>query len=225
MQPRSLTLLVWLSSALAAACGSDDGVGLKSDTSEATRTPIFTRLELTPDSSLLMPLDDQWLTIDAWDQFGARLTHAAGGSWTWDATYVSSDSSVAWVSGMNGVTGLAPGVARITASLTIGERTHTDSMIVKVGMPTASSAVMTLNQDGRRWSPYKVVLKAPATVTWVIPAGVQAGPIWLDVWTDNPKRMWFANGVETHTFSPGVYYFGTGLGLMWYEEGGVVAVF
>src|SRR5690349_25107459 len=37
MKKRSLTLLVWFCAALAAACNADNGVAVKSDTSEATR--------------------------------------------------------------------------------------------------------------------------------------------------------------------------------------------
>ena len=171
-----------------------------------------------------MPLDNQQLTINAWDQFGARLVHAPGGDWTYEATYVSSDSAVARVNSGGVLTGLARGVAMITASLTIANRALTDSMTVKVGMPTAGGAVLTMNQYGR-WSPVKVSLKAPATVTWVIPDGVQARTIWLNVWSDNAEKLEFVHGVATRTLRAGVYYYGTGGGLMWDEEGGVVVVF
>ena len=121
--------------------------------------------------------------------------------------------------------GLAPGVARITASLTIADSTLTDSMTVRVGMPIARGTVLKMDYYGR-WSPTKVSLKAPATVTWVMPDGVQARTIWLNVWSDKPEKLEFVHGVATRTFSaPGLYYYGTGGGLMWYEEGGVVRVF
>ena len=233
MTKRSLTLLVWLCAALAAACGGDNGIGdngvgdngvePKPAAPEAPEA-VLARLDLTPDSSLLMPGGDQPLTINAWDQFGARLLPGPGSDWAGEATYVSSDSAVARVHGGGVLTGFAPGVARVTASLTIAHRTLTDSMTVKVGMPTASSAVLTLYQDGRSWFPNEVALKAPATVTWVIPDGVQARTIWL--WSDNAEKLEFVHGVATRTLStPGWYYYGTGFGLMWYEEGGVVGVF
>lgn len=230
MTKRSLTLLAWLCAALAAACGGDsgvgdNGVGPKSAGPEPTPEAVLARLEVAPDSSLLMPGNEQQLTINAWDQFGARLLHGPGGDWAGEATYVTSDSAVARVAGGGVVTGLAPGVARITASLTIARRTLTDSMTVKVGTPTAGSVVLRMNQDGS-WAPYDVSLKAPATVTWVIPDGVEARTIWLNVWSENAEKLEFVHGVATRTLStPGYYYYGTGGGLMWWEEGGVVRVF
>jgi hypothetical protein len=223
MTKRSLTLLVWLCAALAAACGGDNAVALKSVAPEPPPGVVLARVEVTPDSSFLLPGDHQQLTIDAWDQLGARLLHSPGGDWASEATYVSSDSAVVRVVG-GLLTGLAPGVARITASLTIANRTLTDSMTVQVDTPTAIGTVLTMNQY-RNWSPYEVSLKAPATVTWVIPAGVQAPTIWLNVWSGNAEKLVFVHGRATRTFSKtGWYYYGTGGGLMWYEEGGVVRV-
>ena len=224
MTKRSLTLLVWLCAALGAACGGDSGVGPKSAATEAPREPVLARLEVAPDSSFLMPGNEQQLAINAWDQFGARLLPGPGGDWAGEATYVSSDSAVARVADDGRVTGLTPGLARITASLTIANRTVTGSMTVKVGLPAAGSTVMTMDQYGH-WSPYEVSLKAPATVTWVIPDGVPARTIWLNVWSADAEKLEFVHGVATRTFSKtGWYYYGTGGGLMWYEEGGVVRV-
>ena len=224
MTKRSLTLLAWLCAALAAACGGDSGVGPKSAAPEPAPEPVLARLEVTPDSSLLTLGEYQRLTINAWDQFGARLLPGPGDDWAPYATYVSSDSAVAQVYG-GVLNGLAPGVARITASLTIADSTLTDSLSVKVGMPTATSVVITLDQYGRA-SPTAVSLKAPATVTWVILDGVQARTIWLNVLSDNAEVLEFVHGVATRTFStPGSYYYGTGDGLTWNETGGVVRVF
>jgi len=230
MTKRSLTLRVWLCAALAAACGGENGVGDNTVGPKAAAAPdpppdtVLTRLEVTPDSSLLMPGNEEHLTINAWDQFGARLLHGTGGDWAGKATYVSSDSAVARVAG-GVVTGLAPGVARITASLTIARRTLTGSMTVKVGMPTPGTVVLRMNKNGS-WSPYDVSLKAPATVTWVIPDGVQARTIWLNILSDNAEKLEFVHGVATRTLStPGPYFYGTGGGFMWNEEGGVVRVF
>jgi len=223
MTKRSLTLLVWFCAALAAACGGDSEVGPKSAATEPLPKAVLTRLEVTPDSSFLMPGDTQPLTINAWDQSGAKLW-GPGGSWAGEATYVSGDSAVARVSG-GVVTGLAPGFATITASLTVADRTLTDSMTVNVDMPTAADTVLTMKQN-RSWSPYDVSLKAPATVTWVIPDGVEVPTIWLNVWSANPEKLEFVHRRATRTFSkPGLYSYGTGGGLMWYEEGGVVRVF
>jgi hypothetical protein len=216
---------VWLCAALAAACGGDNAVALKSVAPEPPPEVVLARVEVTPDSSFLLPGDHQQLTIDAWDQLGARLLHSPGGDWASEATYVSSDSAIARVAGGGMVTGFAPGVATITASLTLADRTVTDSMTVRVGMPIARGTVLKMDYYGR-WSPTKVSLKAPATVTWVMPDGVQARTIWLNVWSDKPEKLEFVHGVATRTFStPGSYYYGTGDGLTWNETGGVVRVF
>ena len=222
MTQRSLSLLVWLCAALAAACGGDSGVGPTSAAPEPAPEPVLARLEVTPDSSLLTLGEDQRLTITAWDQFGARLF--GRDDWAYDATYVISDSAVVRVyDGM--LTGLASGVARITASLTINDRTLTDSMTVQVVMPTATSAVITLDQYGHG-SPWAVSLKAPATVTWVVPDSVQAPAIWLNGLSGNLEKLAFVNGVATRTLStPGYYSYATAEGFEWHDIGGVVRVF
>ena len=222
MTQRSLSLLVWLCAALAAACGGDSGVGPTSAAPEPAPEPVLARLEVTPDSSLLTLGEDQRLTIKAWDQFGARLF--SRDDWAYDATYVISDSAVVRVyDGM--LTGLASGVARITASLTINDRTLTDSMPVQVVMPTATSAVITLDQYGHG-SPWVISLKAPATVTWVIPDSVQAPAIWLNGLSGNLEKLAFVNGVATRTLStPGYYSYATAEGFEWHDIGGVVRVF
>ena len=69
-------------------------------------------------------------------------------------------------------------------------------------------------------------MKAGSTVTWVIPDGVQVGTIWLNVWKENAEELKFVDGVATRTFStPGTFYYGTGRGLLWDEEGGVIEVY
>ena len=163
MTKRSLTLLAWLCAALAGACGGDSGIGDYGDYGVGPKSPapdpapepapeaVFARLEVAPHSSFLMPGNEQQLTINAWDQFGARLLPGTGGDWTGEATIVSNDSAVARVAGGGRVTGLTPGVARITASLTIANRTLTDSMTVTVGTPTAGSVVLRMDQYGH-WS-------------------------------------------------------------------------
>src|SRR5690242_11496068 len=185
MKQRSLTLLVWLTSALAAACNGDNAVGLKFVVPEPPLEPplevVLARVEVTPDSSFLMLGDVDQLTIDAWDQFGARLLHDPDGEWAGEATYVSSDPAVVRVVG-GLLTGLTPGVARITVSLTIADSTLTDSMTVQVSnLPNASGTVLRMSQYGR-WGPIEVSLKAPATVSWVIPDGVR--PPQISLWSD-----------------------------------------
>jgi len=222
MTKRSLLLLVGLCAALGAACGGDNGVGPKLAATEFPPEPVLTRIEVTPDSSLLTLGEYRPLTVKAWDQFGASLFGSA--DWTLAATFVSSDSSVARV--YDGVlTGLALGVATITTSLAVNDRTLTDSMTVKVVMPTATSAVITLDQYGYG-PPYPVSLKAPAAVTWVIPDGVEAPRILLTFPNANAEWLQFVHGVATRTLStPGYYSYATPEMREWKDTGGVIRLF
>jgi len=220
MTTRSLTLVLPLVAALAVACGSDGGLG---PTPAAPRL-VLTRLEVSPGSAVLIPAATYALTIKAWDQFGARLLDGTDGEWADRATYVSSAPEIARVSSSGLVTAIAPGVARITASLTIADSTLTGSMIAKVDPPTVMSVILTTN--GYRWFPNVISLKAPAIVTWIVPDGVRAPTLWLNVWDDSREKLDFVDGVVTRTLStPGSYYYGSGGGLMWTDEGGVVNVF
>jgi hypothetical protein len=225
MTNRSLTLLVWLCAALAAACGGDNAVVAKSTAPELPPERVLTRLELAPDSSLLTLRQDLRLTLKAWDQFGDTLFTA---DWARSAKYVISDSAVVRVD--DGIlTGLAVGVARVTATLTINDRTLTDSITVTVVMPTATSAVITLDHPGGyAWygSPSVVSLKAPAAVTWVIPDSVQAPGILLTFPSAKVEGLTFVQGVATRTLSsPGYYTYGTAEMREWNDYGGVVWVF
>lgn len=228
----SLSRILLLGVALTGACGGDggvgpagNGVGSGPDAQKPAAIPVLAKLEVTPGSSTLIQGDTRQLVINAWDQFGTKLLNGSDAQWADKARFVSSDPRIARVSAIGEVIAQNPGVARITASLTLGDSTLTGSMTAQVDAPTATSVVLTA--DGNRgWSPYTVTLKAPATVTWVVPAGVQAPTIWLDVWVTNTDTVAFTNGVATRTFTtPGMYYYGTGGGLMWYEEGGRILVF
>jgi plastocyanin len=226
MPTRSLTLILPLCAVLAIACGSDSGLGPKSVTAKSDTLPalVVTTIAMAPDSFALMQGDEYALTIDAWDQFGAKLTDTLQNRWVDKATIVSSDSGIARVSRGGRVTAVTPGLVRVTASLTVGGRTVTDSVTTKVNPATAMSARLTWSPDGG-WSPGTVSVKAGATVTWVIPDSVKADPIWLNVWDDNPEKLDFVDGIATHTFpTPGDYFYGTG-GDAWLAEGGRIQVF
>jgi hypothetical protein len=227
MTKRSLTLILPLCAALAVACGSDGGLGPEAASKKPldANKPVLTRVEVAPDSSRLVPEVTYQLTINVWDQFGARMLDSTVGGWAYKATYVSDAPEVASVSPGGLVTAVTPGVTTITASLTVAGFTRTGSMVAKVDPPTATSVVLTADQNGL-WSRNTVSLKTPATVTWVVPDGVQARTIWLDPWGPNPEKLVFTNGVATRTFSaPGDYYYGMGFGLTWDDEAGVIKAY
>ncbi len=219
----SLALILLLCLALAVACRGDS-VGPEL---HYPARHVLTRLEVTPSSIALLPEDTSQLTIKAWDQFGATIVQYfddwGDGEW-WDKTsYLSSAPQIAEVSSDGLVRGVAPGTAEITATLTLDGVTRTASVTATV--LSGESATVTANQNGG-WSPTTVRVKAGGTVTWVIPAGVQIGTIWLNVWETNAEKLEFLSGRATRTLStPGNFYYGTGGGLVWDEEGGLVQVY
>jgi plastocyanin len=209
----SLTLILPLCLALAVAC-KGDSVGPER---------VLTTLEVSATSAALFPEYTSQLTISAWDQFGVPMLERFDGEWAHKATYFSSAPVIAEVSSSGLVRGVAPGTAEITATLTLDGVTRTATVTATV--LSEESATVTANQNGG-WSPSTVRVKAGGTVTWVVPAGVQIGTIWLNVWETNAEKLEFINGRATRTFStPGNFYYGTGGGLMWDEEGGLVHVY
>jgi len=212
----SLTLILPLCLALAVAC-KGDSVGPER---------VLTTLEVSANSTVpLFPETTSQLAISAWDQFGAPMLEHFGGEWAHKATYFSSAPEIAEVSSSGLVRGVAPGTAEITATLTLDGVTRTASVTARVLGAPSESVTVTANQNGGG-SPSTVRVKAGGTVTWVVPAGVQIGTIWLNVWETNAEKLEFINGRAMRTFStPGNFYYGTGGGLMWDEEGGLVHVY
>ena len=122
MTKRSSNPVLLLCAALGIACGSET-------TLEPQRPRVFTRLEVAPTFAELLvfaPGNQVQLSIAAWDQTGEPMQGADA------ATYSSSHSAIAGVSSSGVVTAAAPGTAVITATLTLGGITRTDSMTVTV---------------------------------------------------------------------------------------------
>ena len=206
-----LVVPLWI--ALAVACRSDS-IGPER---------VLTTLEVSATSTALFPENTSQLTISAWDQFGAPMLEPFDGEWTRRATYVSSAPEIVKVSSGGLMRAVATGTAKITTTLTLDGVTRTASVMATV-LGLEESATVTANQNGG-WYPSTVHVKVGGTVTWVVPAGVQIGTTWLNVWETNAEKLEFINGRVTRTFStPGNFYYGTGGGLMWYEEGGLVDV-
>jgi len=226
MTARSLTRVLPLCAALAVACGSEGAVRPAPAIQQpAVPKRVFASLAVSPDSILLVAGSAQSLTIDARDQFGVKMSEANSGEWADTIRYISSAPEIAGVDRWGLVTGEGRGTARITVSVTVAGATRTASMTTLVELPTATSAKLTVNQH-RIWAPTTVSVRAGATVTWVVPDGVQIGTIWLNVWGNDAEKLEFIDGVATHTFpTPGTFYYGTGGGLMWDDEGGRIKVY
>jgi plastocyanin len=212
-------LVLALCAAFATACGSDAGVAPE----HQPPSPLLARVTVTPDGTLLTPGGTAQLVVEAWDGNDLRIVDS--GDWSERATYVSSDPGIAEVSISGRVTAITPGIAKITASLTIGDRTRSNTATVKVDSGSVGDVLLTMDRMGG-WSPTRVSVKAGSTVTWVIPDDVQNALIFLDVWNADAEKLEFLDGVATRTFStPGDYYYGSGGGLFWYEEGGLITVY
>ena len=187
---------------------------------------VLTTLEVSAAITDLYPEATNQLRVSAWDQFGMPMLERSNGEWTQKSTYVSSAPQIAAVNSAGLVKGVAPGTAMITATLTLDGVTRTASVKATVLMEEPGlAATVTVNENGT-WSPTTVRVKAGGTVKWVVPDGVQIGTIWLNVWGTNPEKLEFVDGRVTRTFStPGDFYYGTGRGLFWYEQGGEVFVY
>ena len=214
MTKLSLRLIQPLCLALAVACRGES-VGPER---------VLTTLEVSPGRTTLFPGNTTQLTVSAGDQSGVPMLESFSGEWAGKATYVSSAPLIATVSGSGLVMGVAPGSAKITAMLTLAGVTRTASVTVTVLNEPQENVIVTANQNGS-WSPTTVAVKSGGTVTWVVPERVQIGTIWLNVWDANAEKLEFVDGRATRTFSaPGIFYYGDGGGLMWYESGGRVQV-
>jgi hypothetical protein len=148
MMKPSLTLILPLCVALAVACRSD-GVGVEP---QSQQQRVLNRLEVTPSSIGLFQGYTHQLTISAWDQYGAKMPEPVEGAWADKATFSSTAPEIAEVSSSGLVTGLAPGTAEITATLTLAGVTATASMTTSVWESDALAGVYELTapitQDG-----------------------------------------------------------------------------
>jgi len=219
MSQPSPRFILPLCAALLVGCTSDHAVG-----PEPPRH-VLTKVELAP-GEIALTLDGKAsLTLNAWDQSGARMPETYPGQLAEKATWVSDASTVATVNGDGIVTGVAPGSARISARLSLTGVSLSASMTVTVVPPTDSTVIVT-ESPNKRWSPTTVRIRAGGTVMWVIPSYVTPSTIWLNIWDENPEKLVFTDGVATRIFpTPGTYSYGTGGGLMWDEEGGKIVVY
>src|SRR5436190_11498208 len=196
MTKRSLTLSLLTCAALSVACGRDSGVG------PLTSFPLT--LDMEPSNSSLASGETRQLTVNALDQFGSKMFDGADDEWADKATYVSSAPEIARVSSGGLITAVAPGVTRITASLTVADYTVTGSVTTTVLTPTmdpppADSATVTADPWGY-WSPDRVTVWVGGTVTWTIPDGMQVGTMQFILPDQTSEKLEFTNGVASRTF-------------------------
>lgn len=152
---RSSSLLtVALCVSIASGCAREDVSGPDQGTPEQH---VFIRLEINPDSLVLLPTNTRQLAITAWDQSGKNIpeTVARSGKREWEGniTYSSSDPEVAAVDTKGLVTAVAPGKASITTTLTLGGVKQSATVNATVAKPVFVAGVYDLTATIVRFDP------------------------------------------------------------------------
>jgi plastocyanin len=150
---RTMTGIAPLLVVLAAGgCGGDGGSG--------PEARVLTTLELTPataDLFTVAPGNTVALTVVAKDQDGQVMTGVG------PASFSTSNAGIATVDGNATVSGVGPGTAQISASLTAGSETKTAAMQVTVEAAPASASVTAPSFE---YLPPEVDVEAGGMVTW-----------------------------------------------------------
>src|SRR5688500_4601700 len=127
MTTRFRTLLLLVCAAAGIACRTEsvsEPERAEPERPEPEYAPVFTRLELRPNVADLFtePGDTVRLSIAAWDENGQLMVPAT-------PTYCSNASAIAAVDTTGLVRAVAPGMAVITAEMTLNGVSRTASMI------------------------------------------------------------------------------------------------
>ena len=118
-------------------------------------TPVYTSLQVTPQSPLVSVGGTVQLTATPLDQNGALMAGLPA------ATFASADATIATVNLTGLVTGVSIGGTTITATLTAGGITHTAQSAVTVGSPVAATITtpnLTFTPDDIKIAPGQSVL-------------------------------------------------------------------
>jgi plastocyanin len=139
-----------IAAGIVVACGGDGGSGLGSS--------VLTTLEVTPATATLFtvaPGNTVTLSVVAKDQDGATMSGSP--------SFLSDNSAIAAVGADGTVTGVGPGSAGITASLTAGGVTKTATATVTVQAAAATAGVVA---PAFEFQPGTVDVAAGGAVTW-----------------------------------------------------------
>ena len=140
-----------IAAGIVVACGGDGGSGLGSS--------VLTTVEVTPATATLFsvaPGNTVTLSVVAKDQDGATMSGLS-------PSFSSDNSSIAAVGADGTVTGVGPGSAGITASLTAGGVTKTATATVTVQAAAAAAEVVA---PAFEFQPGTVDVAAGGAVTW-----------------------------------------------------------
>ena len=119
---------------------------------------VFTSVAVTPATPSVNVGATAQLAATARDQDGSAMAGFPAATWT------SSNTGVATVTGSGAVTGIAAGSATITAALTSGGLTKTGTATVTVTAVSAGTATVTTPNE--TFSPRTITIGTGSTVTW-----------------------------------------------------------
>ncbi|HXV16824.1 MAG TPA: Ig-like domain-containing protein [Gemmatimonadaceae bacterium] len=120
--------------------------------------PVLTTLRVVPEMVAIQPGSTQQLSLSALDQSGAPIDVSG-------VTFSSDMAGVALVNDQGIVSGLASGVARITATVKVGIGAKTAQAIAFVRDSVAfPDVVLTYGSEG--WSPYEARATAGSLIEW-----------------------------------------------------------
>lgn len=189
-------------------CSTENGLQPVPSGGGSYESPVYTTLKLTPDSSALTEAQMFQLGASALDQNGAVLMpHVT-------ASYVSDAPAVASVTRDGFVIALEPGIARITATASIGSVTKSGTAFVRVLSGVAADTVV-LQPSTQGWQPSVAYLNSGGLVIWSLPpAGSYAvgEKIWImNYYADVMDSVTFKDGSAVRRFNAiGKYLYCTG---------------
>ena len=170
MTARSITLMLFVTSAFAIACEGTrvtESVQALRDPAQPAPDPwVFTTLEVVPSNVELEQGSMVQLGVFAPDQRGKLITDATG------AAFSSSDPAIAQVSGSGLVMGVAAGTADISVTKTVAGVTRSAAVKATIRKAIPSDNLVITADSRRGWQPPIAHLTAGGTVKWVT-----AGPI------------------------------------------------
>lgn len=208
MSNRFSWFLLLSCAALTAGCRSDGSV--EPEPYQPPVVPVLTTLELKPATVVIEQGNSFDPTIVSLDQFGNYVrTNGA-------LTFSSNDPLIASVSNNGRITAHEPGLAAITATMSIGGVTKSAGVQVSVkGGVFLDEVVLKAGSTG--WTPYVTYLVAGGTARWVADppnwAGMPHGKLYVmdSVWTvidsldlssgqasrrlHTKGRIWYCSGI------------------------------
>lgn len=141
------------------ACSNDSAVDPSIPSSAIKPASTLTTLRVLPDMLAIQLGSTQQLSVSALDQSGVPLDVSS------NLTYKSDSPGIAQVNDQGIVTGLAPGVVRISAVVKVGVNATIATATAYVRDSVAFPDVV-LRYDREGWNPYDAAATASSIVQW-----------------------------------------------------------